>query len=259
LRLKRPKGKIALGKKVVLLILSVLIVDQIVKILIKTQFAPHEEMGIIDGFFQIYYIENRGMAFGTTLGAGALAKYALSIFRLLAIVGIGYYIKKLLKEKDISLGMVLSVGLIFAGAAGNLIDGMFYDYIWELDPDVAWNWALDGNNDWVIAADGNPQMRPNGFLLGSVVDMFQFTATWPSWMPFGLAGEEIFAAIWNIADASITAGVALIIINYKKFFKKPSPQAELVAEAEHENKKMFGESGVTVAEDTTSSKLQEEE
>jgi signal peptidase II len=220
--LKTPKGKRALGKKVILLILGVLIVDQIVKFLVKTQFAPHEQMSVADGFFQLYYIENRGMAFGTTLGSGALAKYALSIFRLLAIVGIGYYIKKLLSEKEVSLGMVMSVGLIFAGAFGNLIDGMFYDYIWDLDPNVAWNWALDSNNDWVIGADGNPQLRPHGFLLGSVVDMFQFTATWPSWMPFGLAGEEIFAAIWNVADASITAGVALIIINYKKFFKKVS-------------------------------------
>lgn len=221
-----------MGKKVILVILGVLLIDQLVKIYIKTQFGPHEQVPIIDGFFQFYYIENRGMAFGTTLGAGIWAKYALSIFRLLAIVGIGYYIRKLLKEQDTSLGMVISVGLIFAGAAGNLIDGMFYDFIWELDPNISWNWELDSNNSWVVGADGNPELRPHGFLLGSVVDMFQFTLTWPSWMPFDLAGKEIFGAIWNVADGAITLGVAIIIIKYRTFFKKAKPQEELATAAE---------------------------
>ena len=195
--------------------------------------TAHEQVGIVDGFFQLYYIENRGMAFGTTLGAGALPKYALSIFRLAAIVGIGLYIRKLLREKESSKWMIYSIGLIFAGAAGNLIDGMFYDYIWDLNPDIAWNWALDGNNNWVIGADGVPELRPNGFLLGSVVDMFQFTAKWPSWMPFGLGGEEIFAAIWNLADGAITVGVAMLILNYRKFFRKePVPATEGAAQEE---------------------------
>ena len=220
-----PKDNLGLGKKVILVILGVLLIDQIVKVYIKTQFGPHEQVPIIDGFFQFYYIENRGMAFGTTLGAGIWAKYALSIFRLLAIVGIGYYIRKLIKEGS-SLGMVISVGLIFAGAAGNLIDGMFYDFIWELDPNISWNWELDGNNSWVIGPDGNPVLRPHGFLLGSVVDMFQFTVTWPSWMPFDLAGKEIFGAIWNVADGSITLGVGIIVVKYKTFFKKVSPKEE---------------------------------
>jgi signal peptidase II len=181
---------------------------------------PHEQVSIIDGFFQLYYIENRGMAFGTTLGSGAIAKYALSLFRLVAIVGIAYYIYKLLKEKNVHNGLIYSVGLIFAGATGNLIDGMFYDFVWELDPNIAWNWSIDENNSWVVDATGNPVLRPHGFLLGSVVDMFQFTATWPSWMPFGLGGKEIFAAIWNVADAAISVGVGIIIFRYRTFFKK---------------------------------------
>ncbi len=221
-----PKDNLVLGKKVILVILGVLLIDQIVKVYIKTQFGPHEQVPIIDGFFQFYYIENRGMAFGTTLGAGVWAKYALSIFRLLAIVGIGYYIRKLLSEEGTSKGMIIAVGLIFAGAAGNLIDGMFYDFIWELDPNISWNWELDGNNSWVIGPDGNPVLRPHGFLLGSVVDMFQFTVTWPSWMPFDLGGKEVFGAIWNVADGSITLGVAIIVVRYKTFFKKVSPKAE---------------------------------
>lgn len=215
-----------MGKRVIILITAILIIDQIVKVLVKTQMYPHEQIGIIDGFFQLYYIENKGMAFGTTLGNGVIGKYALSIFRLIAIVGIGYYISKLLKEKGTPKGMIYAVGLIFAGAAGNLIDGAVYDYIWELDPNIAWNYAEDANGSWMIGEDGTPVLRNSGFLLGSVVDMFQFTARWPSWMPFGLGGEEIFAAIWNIADAAITIGVAMIILNYRKFFKKENTEEQ---------------------------------
>lgn len=209
-----------MGKRVIILITAILIIDQIVKVIVKTQMYPHEQIGVIDGFFQLYYIENKGMAFGTTLGNGVVGKYALSIFRLFAIIGIGYYIKKLLQEKATPKGMIFAVGMIFAGAAGNLIDGALYDYIWELDPTIAWNYAEDANGSWMIGEDGTPVLRHSGFLLGSVVDMFQFTARWPSWMPFGLGGEEIFAAIWNVADAAISIGVAMIIWNYRKFFKK---------------------------------------
>lgn len=216
-----------MGKKVILIILGILVVDQLVKIWIKTTMYPHETIGVIDGFFQLYYIENRGMAFGTTLGAGAGAKYALSIFRLIAIIAIGYYLWKNIQDKKTHRGLIVAMSLIFAGATGNLIDGMFYDYLFEIDPNVAWNWAIDGNENFVIDEFGNPVLRPNGFLLGSVVDMFQFTVTWPSWMPFNLAGKEIFGAIWNVADVSISSGVGLIILRYRTYFKKPEPVAEI--------------------------------
>jgi signal peptidase II len=218
-----PKDKRNLGKKAVLIILGVLILDQIVKIWVKTQMDPGDEgaIPIISGFIQLFYIENPGMAFGTTLGNGAGPKYALSIFRLLAISGIAYYMYKLLKEGNVSMGMIVSLSLIFAGATGNLIDGMFYDYIWDLDPTIRWNWAIDENNAYMLTDYGAPVLRDSGFLLGSVVDMFQFTVKWPSWMPFDLGGKEIFAAIWNVADFSISLGVGLIILKYRKFFSKP--------------------------------------
>lgn len=200
--------------------------------------VPNGSINVIDGFFQLYYTENRGMAFGATLGGGAMAKYALSFFRLAAIVGIAWYLRKLIIENQSPKGLLIAVALVFAGATGNLIDGAFYDLIWSLDPDISWNWAMDGDRNIVLdPVTDDIMMRPNGFMLGSVVDMFQFTTTWPSWTPvidlnlpsfLGGAnlldiypGKEIFGAIWNFADLSISIGVGLIIFRYRKFFRKP--------------------------------------
>lgn len=200
--------------------------------------VPNGSINVIDGFFQLYYTENRGMAFGATLGGGAMAKYALSFFRLAAILGIAWYLRKLIIENQSPKGLLIAVALVFAGATGNLIDGAFYDLIWSLDPDISWNWAMDGDRNIVLdPVTDDIMMRPNGFMLGSVVDMFQFTTTWPSWTPvidlnlpsflgganlLGIyPGKEIFGAIWNFADLSISIGVGLIIFRYRKFFRKP--------------------------------------
>ena len=200
--------------------------------------VPNGSINVIDGFFQLYYTENRGMAFGATLGGGAMAKYALSFFRLAAISGIAWYLRKLIIENQSPKGLLIAVALVFAGATGNLIDGAFYDLIWSLDPDISWNWAMDGDRNIVLdPVTDDIMMRPNGFMLCSVVDMFQFTTTWPSWTPvidlnlpsflgganlLGIyPGKEIFGAIWNFADLSISIGVGLIIFRYRKFFRKP--------------------------------------
>lgn len=223
-----------------------MVLDQIIKILVKQYMEPYDPgaITVIDGFFQLYYIENRGMAFGATLGGGAAAKYVLSLFRLVAICGIGWYIKKLLADKTTPKGLLIAVALVFAGATGNLIDSMCYDFIWDMDPQLTFNWMENGNGGYIYDPEtGRPELRPSGFLLGSVVDMFQFTTTWPSWMPtwnltlpswLGGAelldirpGKEIFGAIWNFADMSISVGVAWIIIKYRKFFrKKPANEPE---------------------------------
>jgi signal peptidase II len=227
-----------LGKKVIILIGAILLLDQIIKIWVKTSMSPLDSgaINVIDGFFQLYYIENRGMAFGATLGEGAWPKYALSLFRFAAIIGIAWYIRKLIIENTSPKGLIFAVALVFAGATGNLIDSLCYDLIWELDPDQAWNYARDANGMYIYdpGAD-HPELRPNGFLLGSVVDMFQFTTAWPSWFPvidltlpdwLGGAqlidirpGKEIFGAIWNLADLAISVGVGLIILRYRKFFR----------------------------------------
>jgi len=205
-------------------------------------------IGVVDGFFQLYYIENRGMAFGATLGGGAMAKYTLSLFRLGAIIGIGWYIKKLLEDATTPKGLLIAVALVFAGATGNLIDSMFYDLVWEVDPQMRWNWMETAEGGYIDDPEtGRPELRPSGFLLGSVVDMFQFTSAWPSWMPvidlslpswLGGAqimdirpGKEIFGAIWNFADLSISVGVGLIILKYRKFFRK-NPSSEEPSESD---------------------------
>ena len=123
-------------------------------------------------------------------------------------------------------GFVVAISLVLAGAAGNVIDSMFYDYIFELDVHNPWNWVTDSNGNWEIGDDGAPVMRPQGFLLASVVDMFQFTVKWPSWMPEGYAGNEIFGAIWNVADFAISCGVIWILVRYRYFFKKHSANEE---------------------------------
>lgn len=227
-----------MGKKIIILIGAILVLDQLIKIWVKTSMVPNGSINVIDGFFQLYYTENRGMAFGATLGGGAMAKYALSFFRLAAIVGIAWYLRKLIIENQSPKGLLIAVALVFAGATGNLIDGAFYDLIWSLDPDISWNWAMDGDRNIVLdPVTDDIMMRPNGFMLGSVVDMFQFTTTWPSWTPvidlnlpsflgganlLGIyPGKEIFGAIWNFADLSISIGVGLIIFRYRKFFRKP--------------------------------------
>ncbi len=202
------------------IVLFVLVLDQVVKVLIKTNFKPGDSLNVIQNFFQLYYIENRGMAFGTTFGEGAWAKYALSIFRLIAITGIGIYLYRLIKTNSERFVFVISIALIFAGATGNLIDSMFYDLIFDVDPNITWNWKLDTDGHWIHDDNGMPVIREKGFLLGSVVDMFQFTAKWPNWMPFEMGGKDVFSAIWNVADASITIGVSLIILKYRKIFSK---------------------------------------
>lgn len=197
-------------------IILILLVDQLVKIWIKTNFSPYHTKTLVEGFIELHFIENRGMAFGTEFGSGIWAKYALSTFRLAAIIGIGYYLRKIIINEKPNFLFLLSIILIFAGATGNLIDGMFYDYAFELDTNFLTNWSrvYDENND-VYLPD---QLRKSGFMLGSVVDMFRFTVRWPDAMPFGLGGEEIFPPIWNVADFSISCGVALLLLRYRKNF-----------------------------------------
>jgi signal peptidase II len=171
------------------------------------------------------YIENPGMAFGTTFGSTIWAKLSLSIFRIIAIGAITYYIIKQAKNK-MRLEFLIALGLILAGAAGNLIDSMFYDYIFPVDQwlncHMEYNLMPGSGNFFECDYYGmqeTVEIRNTGFLFGNVVDMFQFQATWPDWMPL-VGGKDVFPAVWNIADASITIGIIMVFLRHRVHFPK---------------------------------------
>lgn len=209
------KNLLAVG----LLVLFILLVDQISKVYIKTNFDPGDDsIPVFGNWFVLEYIENQGMAFGTTFGNQMWHKLALSIFRILAIIGICYYWYKQ-AITGAKTEFLIAIGLILAGATGNLIDSMFYDFIFEYDPCMQFN-HLPGSGIWSDCSRyyvGNIETRHTGFLMGNVVDMFKFQANWPQWVPW-LGGKEVFPAIWNVADASITVGVIMVFIRQRSYF-----------------------------------------
>jgi signal peptidase II len=212
-------------------VLFILVFDQILKFWIKTSFYPGEPRNLVGDWFRFLYVENQGMAFGATFGSGMYAKLFLSIFRLVAVAFGIYYLILVIKDKEKKIGYLFAISLVLAGATGNLLDSAFYDYIFPFNPDLPYNWISEG--DSYVFTDGAPKLRAKGFLLGNVVDMFQFNVQYPSWAPFGLAGKDIFSAIWNVADASIFCGILIILIRQKAFFptkRKVDAQDELPTE-----------------------------
>ena len=215
------KNLILVGTIVVL----ILFLDQLLKVYIKTNFMPGEVRPLIGNWFLLDYIENPGMAFGTTFGSQAWHKLALSLLRVFAIIFIAIYIVKEAK-KGAKTEFLIAISLILSGATGNLIDSMFYDFVYPFNPCEGFN-QLAGSGIKMTCMDygfkQTLEVRHQGFLLGNVVDMFQFNVIWPSWVPY-FSGKQIFPAIWNVADACITSGVILIIIRQKKYFPKKVSQ-----------------------------------
>lgn len=203
------------------IIFFLLLIDQLTKIYIKSSFSSNETNFILGDWFALHYIENPGMAFGTTFGSEIWHKLALSLLRVVAIIFIGIFIYKEIK-KDAKIEYLIAISLIFSGATGNLIDSMLYDFIFPFNPCEGFN-QLAGSGIKMNCMDygfkQTLEVRHQGFLLGNVVDMFQFNFYWPKWVPY-FSGQAIFPAIWNIADACITSGVILIIIRQKKYFPK---------------------------------------
>lgn len=210
-------------KKVLLVVFVVLLVDQILKIWVKTT-MPYGDF-YNGGFIDLHFVENEGMAFGMSWG-GQTGKLILSIFRILAVAAIGYFIYKQTKKPDVHKGFLFAMGLIFAGAAGNIIDSAFYGFLF--DKGTMYVEYAQGQGDWVpYYNEGVAQLNFNGyagFLQGTVVDMFQFDMVWPSWVPW-VGGKQVFDAIWNFADFSISIGVLLIILRQKTFLKKKGQPA----------------------------------
>lgn len=211
------KKFITKGKIAAILVVAILLIDQVIKIWVKTHMALHENIHITDWFY-IAFIENNGMAYGMQLGS----KLLLSLFRLVAISGLIYYLW-LQVHRHARTGYIVIISMILAGAIGNLIDCMFYGLIF----DASTNYCVAG---LVPFGEGY-----SSFLMGKVVDMFYFpliVTTYPDWSPIN-AGEEFifFSPVFNFADAAISVGVILLVIFYRKELNELSLKKE-VAEQE---------------------------
>jgi len=196
------------GKKAALLVILILIADQILKFWVKTHMVLGEERQIFGNWGLLHFIENNGMAFGMEMG-GKTGKIILSLFRIVAIAGITWFLSSLIKKKSYA-GLILAVSAILAGAIGNIIDSAFYGMIFS---------ESYSNPAVLFPHEGGY----SSFLLGRVVDMFYFpviNTTWPDWSPFR-PGESLvfFRPVFNIADSAITCGVSAIIIFQKKMFR----------------------------------------
>ena len=200
-------------RSVFFIICCIVIADQVLKIYIKTHYHAGETHLIFGNWFQLYFIENEGMAYGWKFG-GEFGKMALTLFRLVAVIYGVFYIKKIV-EKKYSKGFIICVALIFAGALGNLIDSMFYGLIFESSSLDTYNIAK------IFPAHGYA-----GFLHGNVVDMLYFPiihTKLPSWIPlWGGTYFDFFSPIFNLADASISTGIIAILVFQKRFFKTNS-------------------------------------
>ncbi len=195
-------------KKPVSIVLLVLIIDQALKIWVKTHMMLGEEYKVCGNWFIIHFIENNGMAFGMEL-AGKFGKIILSVFRIVAVVAIAYYLRQLTR-KNAPYGLIFSISLVLAGAIGNILDSAFYGVIFnDSYPHVASLFPSDGGYA--------------SFLHGKVVDMFYFPVfkgVFPEWFPgWGGGNYVFFRPVFNIADSAITIGICIILICHRRYFK----------------------------------------
>lgn len=197
----RKKGWIALTT-----ILSVLIIDQVIKVWIKTHMYWHESIRVTDWCY-IYFTENNGMAFGMEI----IGKLFLTTFRIAAVVAIAYYLYRFIKH-GLKIGFIVCVSLILTGALGNIIDSVFYGVLFSESTHAQIATFLPKGGGYAP------------LLYGKVVDMFYFPiidTTWPTWMPF-VGGEHFifFSPIFNFADAAISCGIIAMLLFYSRYLNE---------------------------------------
>lgn len=213
--MSQHKGLIA-----TIVVILIVALDQWLKIWVKTHFYLGEDLEILP-WFQLFFIENNGMAFGLEMGS----KLILSVFRVFAVAALIYYIFWLVKRRDVRMGYLVCIALVAAGAAGNIIDCVFYGRIFDnpAPPAVATLFPEGGG------------YAP--WLHGRVVDMLYFPLVsfdWPQWMPL-VGGQHFifFQPVFNIADAAISAGVIILFIFYSRYISELHFQPELSAQGKH--------------------------
>ena len=190
------------GRVAVLVVLTILLIDQVIKIWVKTSMTLHESIHITDWFY-IAFIENNGMAFGMQLGS----KIILSLFRVVAIIFLGYYILQQVRRQA-KTGYIILLSMVLAGAAGNLIDCMFYGLVFNASSPFYLSYFVPFGTGYAP------------FLMGKVVDMFYFPlieTDWPQWVPF-VGGDHFvfFSPVFNFADACISVSVVWLLLFYRK-------------------------------------------
>lgn len=202
-------------KKSIILIILILLIDQISKVYVKTHFALQENIEVFK-WFKIYFIENDGMAWGTKISdfvsfiSDRTAKTILTLFRIVAIFGIGYWLYDVTKKQSPKV-LILAIALIFAGALGNIIDSVFYGVLFD-------------DSYGQVAAFLPEAGGYDSLLQGKVVDMLYFPL-WkgylPEWMPF-VGGDyfTFFEPVFNVADMAISTGFIMLIVFNKKAFPK---------------------------------------
>ena len=185
-----------------LIVVAILVIDQVIKIWVKTHMTLHEQIEIFS-WFKIVFIENNGMACGMELGS----KLVVSLFRVVAVSVLGYYIVQQVK-KQARYGYLICLSMVMAGAAGNIFDSMFYGLIFNASSEFYTSYFVPFGTGYAP------------FLMGKVVDMFYFpliVTTWPDWVPmFGGQPYVFFSPVFNFADASISVSVVLVLLFYRK-------------------------------------------
>ncbi len=184
------------------IVVAILVVDQVIKIWVKTHMTLHEQIEILS-WFKIVFIENNGMAYGMEIGS----KLVLSIFRIIAISALVYYIAGQVRKKA-RWGYIACLSMITAGAAGNIIDSMFYGLVFNASSEYYVSYFVPFGNGYAP------------FLMGKVVDMFYFpliVTTWPDWVPM-VGGQTyvFFSPVFNFADSAISVGVVWLLLFYRR-------------------------------------------